>query len=464
MGLELTPDWSRTTGPPPPDVHGVVVTYQQVAADPTGVAALSRNAVVVLDEVHHAGDEMAWGDALRVAFAPAKWRLSLSGTPFRSDTAAIPFVRYDGDRAVPDVEYGYADALGDGGVVRPVYFPRQNGRMEWTAPDGTHRTHTFDDRLDRTAASQRLRTALSVDGQWLPSVLAQADDRLQALRRDHRAAAGLVLATDVDHARGIASLLRTRLGRRAVVVTNDDHRASERIAAFAGSLEPWIVAVRMVSEGVDIPRLRVGVYATTTTTELFFRQAVGRLVRWTSGMDDQPAYLFIPDDHRLRTHAATIAEHRRHTLRRPEGDEEAEPPPERAERTDADDEQLSLFAAISATPMGGPSADAPRLPGFATDPARPEPAGQPVELAPPPPLPGRSAGPPGAPVNGRAEREHLRAGNRERARAIAAASGMPHARVNAELNRLAGVRSVNGATIVALRRRLDQADRWLARL
>src|SRR5207237_7234135 len=99
--------------------------------------------------------------------------------------------------------------------------------------------------------------------------------------------------------------------------------------------EPWLVAVRMVSEGVDIPRLRVGVYATTTTTELFFRQAVGRFVRWTRGVPRQRAWLYIPDDPRLRQHAAGVAEQRRHSLRKREGDG-----PERGEarETDASDE------------------------------------------------------------------------------------------------------------------------------
>ena len=464
MGLHLAPDWSGAQGRPPADVHGVVVTYQQVAADPHALATLSSGAVVVLDELHHAGDERAWGEALRVAFTSAARRLALSGTPFRSDTAAIPFVRYTGDQAVPDVEYGYADALADGGVVRPVHFPRLNGRMEWTAPDGSHRTHTFDDRLDRTSSNQRLRTALSVSGKWLPTVLDQADARLQDIRRCHPDAAGLVLATDVEHARGIAGLLRARLGRTATVVTNDDAGASDRIQAFAGGRDPWIVAVRMVSEGVDIPRLRVGVYATTTTTELFFRQAVGRLVRWTEGAAQQPAYLYIPNDVRLRTFAASIAEHRRHTLRRSEadGDDDDEPTERRATRDDGAD-QMSLFAAISATPVGGPSGSDAAEAGLAPDLARPEPPGETIQLAPPPPLPTgrdglRSAGDP------RAERNRLRSGNRDRARAIASLSGWPHSRVNAELNRLAGVRSVNGATVAALQRRLMHAERWLARL
>ena len=49
----------------------------------------------------------------------------------------------------------------------------------------------------------------------------------------------------------------------------------------------------MVSEGVDVPRLRVGVYATTARTELFFRQVVGRFVRRTPTPREQMSHLFL---------------------------------------------------------------------------------------------------------------------------------------------------------------------------
>jgi superfamily II DNA or RNA helicase len=315
--LSLDPMWSPRSGLAG-DLHGLVTTYQQVATSASALARVAADAFVVFDEVHHAADERAWGDALTVAFGNSHRRLSLSGTPFRSDTRGIPFVRYVQDEAVADYEYGYGDALKDGRVVRPVYFPRIDGHMEWTAPDGSINAATFGDDLDRERAAQRLRTALSLDGEWLPTVLSQANARLREIREgDHPDAGGLVIATDQDHAKGIARILRDRTGAKATVVTSDDKRASAKIAQFAAGDEPWIVAVRMVSEGVDIPRLRVGVFATTTTTELFFRQAVGRLVRWQSALGrHQPSFLFIPDDARLRARAHQIADARRHSLRK----------------------------------------------------------------------------------------------------------------------------------------------------
>jgi superfamily II DNA or RNA helicase len=461
FSLHLDPAWSPGDGALPEDMHGIVTSYHQVATNATLFARLARDAFVVLDELHHAGEDRAWGEAIREAFSPAGRRLALSGTPFRSDTCAIPFVTYTGDQAVPDFEYGYGDALVDRRVVRPVFFPTTNGHMEWTAPDGTIHSATFDDRLDGVRASQRLRTALSLEGEWLPAVLRAANERLLEVRREQADAAGLVIATDREHARGIAALLRSRFAASARLVTSDDPDASAEIARFAGSSDPWLVAVRMVSEGVDIPRLRVGVYATTTSTELFFRQAVGRLVRWTRGVPRQRAWLFIPDDPRLRAYAAGIAEQRRHSLRRAERDEEPEREPGEDEASGGDGEQMSLFAVISAvaTDLGEPVSH-----GVEEVFEEPEDADDHFELAlaPPPPLRGEG----GAIVDGaltrREEKLELRDANARAARDLARRTGLSHAEVNAELNRRSGLRRVAEATIAQLDERLAAAERWLS--
>ena len=354
LDIHLDPEWSVGYGGLPSDVHGVVVTYQQVAVEPAAFRPMVRQALVILDEIHHAGDSRSWGDGIRHAFDPAWRRLCLSGTPFRSDQMTIPFVTYKGELAQPDFEYGFGEALKDGQVVRPVYFPRINGRMEWTAPDGVSYEATFDDRLARELASQRLRTALDVSGEWLPTVLAQAHAQLTHLRLSDPSAAGLAIASDLEHAKAIAACMQERFGISPTIATSDDPGASEKIGRFAGGVAPWLVAVRMVSEGVDIPRLRVGVYATSTVTELFFRQAVGRLVRWNARLRRQAAYMFIPDDVRLRAFSAAIAEQRRHCLRKEQRDDdrgEGEGPARKTETERDLSEQLSLFAPISAVPL-----------------------------------------------------------------------------------------------------------------
>jgi superfamily II DNA or RNA helicase len=460
FSLHLDPSWAAADGALPRDMHGIVTSYQQVATSPALFARLSRNAFVVFDELHHAADDRAWGAAIRQAFAGSRRRLALSGTPFRSDTRAIPFVSYAGDEAVPDYEYSYGDALVDRRVVRPVYFPTTNGELEWAAPDGSLHAATFDDKLNVERSSQRLRTALSLDGEWLPSVLRAAHERLCDVRREQPNAAGLVIATDQEHARGIAELLRTRFRTTARVVTSDDPRASAGIAAFATSTDPWLVAVRMVSEGVDIPRLRVGVFATTTTTELFFRQAVGRLVRWTRGVPRQRAWLFIPDDPRLRQHAARVAEQRRHSLRR-DGSERAER--DGPQQTSSDDDQMSLFAVISAV------ATDPTEPGRddAYDDDDDSDDGDADEfeltLAPPPPLSGAADGGSEATVTRREEKRELRESNATVARELVRRTRLTHGQVNAELNRLSKVRKVSEATVDELERRLAAADRWLSK-
>jgi len=468
--LHLEPQWAARDGRLPEDMHGIVVTYQQVAMQPRALRGVAHEAFVIFDELHHAGEDRAWGDGVQEAFETAAKRLAISGTPFRSDTAAIPFIDYDGmGEAHSDYEYGYGDALRDGGVVRPVYFPRIDGHMEWVGPDGTQYAHTFDDALDQARSGQRLRTALSLSGEWLPAVLDQAHVQLQAIRAVQPHAGGLVIAMDQEHARGIVDLLRRRHGVHATLVVSDDPTASARIEHFAEGDQPWIVAVRMVSEGVDIPRLRVGVFATNTVTELFFRQATGRLVRWTRGLRSQKAFFFIPDDPRLRRYAAGIAEQRRHSLRRKDDDERSADADALDELpgTDAQEEQLSLFSVLSAVALGEPFE--PEWVSDDHDVEWPDDGGSDgddeltITLA-PPPRPG--AGGAGA-THHRTRREHkahLREENADWARDLVRVTGLTHAQVNSELNRLSGVSKVSEATVEQLERRLQAAEAWFRRL
>jgi hypothetical protein len=312
-----------------------------------------------------------------------------------------------------------------------------------------------------------LRTALSLEGEWLPAVLVRAHRQLADIRQTDPTAGGLVIATDQDHARGIAEIMRRRIGVRATVVTSDDPTASSRIGRFGAGTDPWIVAVRMVSEGVDIPRLRVGVFATTTTTELFFRQAVGRLVRWTPSAPDQQAYLFVPDDPRLRARAVHIAEQVRHSLRKRETDREAAVEPALPEMA-GDQEQLSLFAAISAVATDETRARSPwaletTAAGTTLLALDGDDDSLVVTLDPPPPLSGGGDGVVDL-RDLRQRKRRLRDANTDRSRTLARLTRMTHAQVNAELNRLSGLPRVSEATLEQLERRLHHAERWLARL
>jgi superfamily II DNA or RNA helicase len=314
-GIMLDHKFSNGTGALASDVHGAVVTYQQVCSAPRLYREMCRAATaagggiaVLLDEVHHAGDDATWGKALRDAFEPAVHRISMSGTPFRSDGTAIPFVKYDRGLSMADYAYDYAQALSDG-VCRALVFGLHGGEAEWVARDGTQMSASFDTALtEKRYGSERLRTMLTGDA-WIGDVIEQAHLRLLSIRSDgHSDAAGLIAAMNQDHARSIAALMERRLGISPTIVVSDVSDASARISKFSASRDPWIVAVHMVSEGVDIPRLRVGVFASNVVTEMYFRQFCGRFVRTIDGIADPEAFVFVPDDPRLRAlaHGITI--------------------------------------------------------------------------------------------------------------------------------------------------------------
>ncbi|MFY9231947.1 MAG: DEAD/DEAH box helicase family protein, partial [Candidatus Nanopelagicales bacterium] len=137
LGLSLDPKLKNADGPVRKDTLGYVTTYAQVAGHPMLHRARTQNArtLVILDEVHHAGDGLSWGEAVSEAFLPAARRLCLTGTPFRTKSdERIPFVRYDesdeGALSIADYGYGYREALADA-VVRPVVFAAYSGTSRW---------------------------------------------------------------------------------------------------------------------------------------------------------------------------------------------------------------------------------------------------------------------------------------------------------------------------------------------
>jgi len=318
VGIGIDPDFRNAHGAASRDFTGVAVTYAGVAAHPMLHRARTevRRTLVILDEIHHSGDARSWGEAVREAFEPATRRLALTGTPFRSDTNPIPFVAYapgpDGvPRSAADYTYGYAEALRDG-VVCPVLFLAYSGQMRWRTRAGDEVEATLGEPLTRDVTAQAWRTALDPHGDWIPQVLAAADKRLAEIRRHVADAGGLVIASDHAAARAYARILRELSGAAPAVVLSDDPKASRRIEAFASGDERWMVAVRMVSEGVDVPRLAVGVYATSTSTPLFFAQAVGRFVRVRRR--GETASVFLPSVPALLQYAGEMEVARDHVL------------------------------------------------------------------------------------------------------------------------------------------------------
>jgi superfamily II DNA or RNA helicase len=500
LGIPLDPEYRNAQGRTSADYTGVAVTYAQVAAHPAlhRQRTETRRTLVVFDEIHHAGDALSWGEAVREAFSPARRRLGLTGTPFRTDTNPIPFVTYtpEGDgglRSVSDYVYGYGPALRDG-VVRPVIFLAYSGEMRWRTRAGDEVAGTLGAPMTADRLGQAWRTALDPAGEWIARVLEAADRRLTEVRRGMPDAAGLVIAGDHEDARAYAALLRRLTGTRPVVVLSDDPAASGKIAAFAGSRDRWMVAVRMVSEGVDIPRLAVGVYATSVGTALFFAQAVGRFVR--ARRRGETASVFLPSIPTLLGYAAELEAERDHVLR-PPGDEDEQRELAEAQRlrdTTQPGPDEAPFRALAASAQFdralfdggefGTSAeeeDFLGLPGLLepdqvalllrtrqarqrrNGPAGPghAPGHRPAGTAPGPPGPAAVPGsPPGAPP---VTRESLAALRKELNALVAARhhrTGQPHGVIHAELRRACGGPPLPQATGEQIRARIEMIRRW----
>ncbi|GAA3544589.1 hypothetical protein AFL01nite_16520 [Aeromicrobium flavum] len=321
-GIALEPNLSGALGA---RFDGYCVTYAGLATNPVGhrVRIERSRTLVILDEIHHAGDALSWGDAVLEACEPAVRRLALTGTPFRSDDNPIPFVTYapvgDGSiSSVADYAYGYGSALKEG-VVRPVLFMAYSGEMQWRTSAGDEVSARLGEPLTKDQTAQALRTALDPNGSWVPAVLQAAHKRLLEVRRDIHDAGGLVIASDQTSARAYAKLLKELTGSEPTLVLSDEPGSSARIAEFAAGTDPWMVAVRMVSEGVDVPRLAVGVYATTVATPLYFAQAIGRFVR--ARRRGETASVFLPSVPGLLKLAADLEAERDHVIGRPVHDE-----------------------------------------------------------------------------------------------------------------------------------------------
>lgn len=323
-GIRLNPRYANGDGLAyGSQFHGVVVTYAQVAMKPVQhrLLAEAENTLVILDEVHHGGDALSWGEAIRDAYGSATRRLALTGTPFRSDDSTIPFVQYapqpDGTRvSVTDYDYGYGRALADG-IVRSVVFMVYAGQMRWQTSAGEEMEARLGEGNTKDITAQAWRTALDPAGEWISKVLWAADRRLTEVRQQVPNAGGLVIATDQAAARAYAEVLRQITGEDVTVVLSDDAGASARIDDFSNGESRWMVAVRMVSEGVDVPRLAVGVYATSSSTPLFFAQAIGRFVR--AKRRGEVATVFIPNVPTLMQLAAELEKERGHVLDGPAG-------------------------------------------------------------------------------------------------------------------------------------------------
>ena len=312
FGIDLDHTFTNGDGRPAHDMQGVAVTYAAVASAPHLYRKITSSAptLVILDEIHHCSqqDNTSWGPALRQAFEYAERRILLSGTPVRSDKRAVPFVTYDeSNQCVPSFDYSYGEALKDEGVVRPIEFLAWDGEVRWLNAGSVQPPVQLSEASDDELANA-LRSALHPDSAWIRSVLEKADEELTRHRSIMPDAGGLVVASFQSDARRYADMLERITGEAPILALSEDPEASRSIERFASSTGRWIVAVKMVSEGVDIPRLTCGVYATNIRTDVFVRQVVGRFIRTRDETDEMSSSLFIPSIEPL-LRIATAIEH-----------------------------------------------------------------------------------------------------------------------------------------------------------
>ena len=313
LPLRTSDDWRVTDPIDPYDSHqivGAVSTYQALSAMPDMFLAHAtepgHRTLVVFDEVHHAGANSSWGIAAQESFAAAAHSvLALTGTPFRTDRDPIAFVSSENGRALSNYRYGYAQALADG-ACRPVQFVEIGGTVTFKDQDGNTSTITFGDKELSSLGERRiLRAAL----EWMgpngiaERLITEANRFLLELRSNGDPdAAALVVCVDCDHADNIADYMRNSMGIPGVNVAYsksydaNDRTPGKTIGRFRNSSDPWIVAVNMISEGVDIKRLRAVVYLTNRSTELSFRQIVGRVVRTDQANQNDYGRVYLPGD------------------------------------------------------------------------------------------------------------------------------------------------------------------------
>lgn len=360
--------------------QGWIVTYASLALDAMGHKILNsrRRTFVILDEVHHLSVDNSWGQGAVHALQPAVRRLSTSGTPFRGDRGEIPFIEYkdgwaryrDDDDGTPyprGFDYSYGAALAEHkpperiAPVRPVVFEMFDGDVTWLEGDeGEEKQARISaPDLDKQTRRKTKKHALNPAGVWLRDTLANADRRLLMVREEgDTPAKGIIFCYDTEHAHEVAGALASIIGHAQVQVAVSKETSGEDtteearriIEQFGAGSARWLVTVLMVSEGVDIPVLRVAVYATVVRSELFFRQALGRVERrvdYLPAETDQTAYVFVPKDPEMVQLADNVLDEVTTALLREEEDITRE------EREAAREWQLRLDSFVSSTAEAG---------------------------------------------------------------------------------------------------------------
>jgi len=290
----------------------------------------ANRTLVVCDEHHHAAVEAAWGKGAIDAFVNARYVLILTGTPIRSDAKKTAWLAFDDAGAIEFPAEGtytltYGQAV-DLEYCRPTTFHRHeglfnvaidsevinvSGAKEATLPDDLKRIPGLQRALNFytlacTPQYEKDGRTINLSG-YQATMLHVASHKLDETRAAMPDAGGLVIAPSIEVAEYFVKLIEIVEGTTPILVHNKVPNAEGRIAAFRSNPDKrWLVSVAMVSEGVDIPRLRVLIYLSSALTELSFRQAIGRVVRTNGPHDETYAYVVMPSFETLNAYALKV--------------------------------------------------------------------------------------------------------------------------------------------------------------
>lgn len=289
---------------------GLTLTYQSMLSQPEAFWALfqTQRVFAIFDEIHHCAgqgtdDANAWGAPLITRMQDdAAYTLALTGTPWRSDQRPIALARYGTDHVACDYRYGLDRAIEDGVCRVPQLTLIDNDDIRVSRDGQIAHFRGLKALVESDAC--RYEDVLRADA-LIAYSLQQATRKLTALRRTDHNAGGLVVASSVAHAHQIGAMLREQFHVDAVIATYQERDPLETIRAFKHGDAPWIVSVGMISEGTNVPRLRVCCHLTRIKTELYFRQVLGRILR-ANGATGEKAYFYMPAEPTLVDYAERL--------------------------------------------------------------------------------------------------------------------------------------------------------------
>lgn len=321
LGIEITT--SLKSGRPK-EFQGAAVTYQQLPNLITVFESWNRNGqklVFIFDEIHHASEDNVWGLAVESCGDIAEKIIAMSGTPFRGDGRKISFVNYNSDGvAMSDASFTYREAVARN-VCREVFFMPDDGEAEYSFAKNGNRPERIHCKVSEATNGEAYNVAKVIfkpGSQWLENVIFKANRKLDEYRAAFPNAGGIIVCrpgyddtSSQKHLRPIAKMIEANTGHAPYVISHEDPDADSKIEAFRRSSEKWILSVRKISEGVDIKRLRVMVILSYPSTELLFRQLIGRVVRVENRNVNENATVLMAKFPQLVEWASTITEEAR---------------------------------------------------------------------------------------------------------------------------------------------------------